>query len=258
MNALSRFLCRGVGVIAALLGLSMQAALASMVSVSISQLMITPGAGTLVIDPWTANASAVAHNSLGEVDGSFHPGPLLANASSSIGFADASGHASAADLLASASGNIDLIPGSAADTTALGALFTRFMITGGTGSVDVKFSMQVDGHQAGSTGAFGHVDINSLIATLELDGASVLFLHNPITAGANASFDVTTSTTLSATVSLNFDTEYQLFALADGELGEGETPEPGTAALVLAAAVGSTLARLQARRSRAGVRHAHA
>ena len=53
-----------------------------------------------------------------------------------------------------------------ADSTGVGDLFTTFTITGGTGAVDVTFTMDLSASQDGTTDAFGYVRRNELVATL--------------------------------------------------------------------------------------------
>jgi hypothetical protein len=204
----------------------------SISGVSIS--LIPPSAGTNTVDPWTAEASAVAHNSLGQADGQFDSSSGAALANAAVTFATGQGQANAISMTANAASAVNL-PGfnNEAGSTGLGSLFTTFMITGGTGDVLVAFSMHLDALQHGFADQVGSFR-SELVASLELDGDVVLFRDSILSGGPNFPDTVTTvATTLSDTRTLTFDTTYFVFIQADSESNAFNVPEPSGLALIL-------------------------
>jgi hypothetical protein len=209
----------------------------------ISNIHITPSAGTLAIDPWTAEARAFASNSLGETRGDFDTtmgtARTLAAANAVVVWAD--GHGSAGTLPLDAVGRTNInLPGhdNEADATGAGSLYTFFMVTGGTGAVNVAFSMDIAGEQSGLTDSVGYVDRNEIIATLDLDGSNVLFYEHLERIGPDDSFNFPTSVSRSASRSLVYGTPYFVLIQADAETNAHNVPEPGGLALVLTSLTG--------------------
>lgn len=206
-------------------------------TLTISSISITPSVGTASLDPWTAEASATVDNSLGQSAGQFDSSLGLAAANAAVSFVTAHGQADALAVTANASSAINL-PGilNQAEATGLGNLFTVFTLSGGSGDVDVTFSMHLEGLQHGFADAVGSIRNNELIASLELEGEVVLF-RDSILSGGPRFADTTDifSTTLSDTRTLTFDTRYFVFIQADAESnGINRIAEPTGLALILA------------------------
>lgn len=203
-------------------------------SMTISNIQISAGAGTLDIDPWTAQASATANNSLGESDGQFDSQPSVARADAMVTWADGHSAADAIGLTTPGSSSVNL-PGSnnQADSTGRGSLFTTFTVTGGTGDVNVMLSMDIDGSQDGFTDNSGSF-MNEIVAVLELDGDPKLFYDNIIHGGPGSNTTIGVNQTLSNTLTLSYDTPYFIFIEADSESNAMNVPEPGTLVLMLA------------------------
>jgi hypothetical protein len=222
-----------------LLALPFQSAVALVITsnhLTISGITITPASGTAFIEPWTAEASASANNSLGQSAGEFDSSASAAMANAAIIFATATGAADALVLTGSGDTAVNL-PGdlNQAAATGQGNLFTFFTIAGGIGSVDVTFAMHLDGTQHAFTDSIGRVR-SELVATLELDGNVVLF-RNDILEGGPAFPDTTKAfvDTLTSTQTLFFDTPYFVFIQADAESSGINLREPPGFALLLAA-----------------------
>jgi len=115
-----------------------------------------------------------------------------------------------------------------------GDLYGTFMITGGSGSVDVLFSMDVEGSLYGFTDEVGSFDPD-WIAGLWLDGAPILFDYQSLSGGPNFTDPAQTVTeTLSNIVSLSLDTSHFLYIGTDPKSPRNQNmPEPGTFVLAL-------------------------
>jgi hypothetical protein len=208
-------------------------------SLTISNIQITAGAGTVVIDLWTAQASATANNSLGESAGQFDSTAInsgtTAQADATVTWANSHGTANLSNLTATGTSAI-ILPGinNQTDSSGVGDLFTTFSITGGTGAVDVTFAMALAASQDGTTDGVGSVTRNELVASLTVDAISdpVLFFDSLHTLGPNSTFSDTQAPTLANTATLMFDTPYFMFIEADSEANAMNVPEPGTLALL--------------------------
>src|SRR5206468_1834821 len=83
-----------------------------------------------------------------------------------------------------------IIPGSqtaAASAVGHGNLFNFFMVTGGTGDVNVNFSVNLTGNLNGFTDAFGQAVQSETTFALELDGTPILFRNDLFAVGPNGS-----------------------------------------------------------------------
>jgi hypothetical protein len=198
-----------------------------------SNLQILPAAGTIQFGTWTAQAFAQANNSLGELQADFQSS--VGGQVQAAALANGRGTASGITLTASADshGNIPGTTFAAASSVGRAGLFTSVLITGGTGAVDVVFSLGMAGLLHGFADEFGSFE-TELVATLEVDGTPTLFDRFTLAGGPN--FPDTTqliSKNLSATQSLAFDTSFFVFVEADSESKLSNVPEPATFVLVL-------------------------
>jgi hypothetical protein len=151
-----------------------------------------------------------------------------------VTYAGAAGTAVVAPLSGAASSYAN-IPGAInveADSTGTGSLSNSFEITGGTGSVDVTFSVLIAGSNSVTTDQFGVLAQSETVFGLEVNGQPVLPFDQLLVVGPSSSNSSTFNQTLSNTVSLNFGTTYSLVAEADSESQAIDTtPEPATASL---------------------------
>jgi hypothetical protein len=221
----------------------------------LSNLLITPSTGSVVFaDIWSTQAFAEANNSLGEADFDFASGQGLppSSASATVTWAAGSGFASVDPLIASAATAINL-PGFDNNAIALGqgSLSNLFMLAGGTGAVDVRFAMDVDGSLHGFADDVGRFS-TEVIAALELDGSPLLFYSNMLSGGPNFPDTVVpVHQALSNTLSLEFGVPYFLFLQADSESFAQNVPEPGTLALTLLGLAGLAAIGAKSRKHKA-------
>ncbi|MCV2369753.1 hypothetical protein [Roseateles oligotrophus] len=235
--------------------LAVEVSLAAVVthgSLAISNIRINAAAGQLLIDPWSAQASATTNNSLGESSGQFDGPSNAAQANAAVTWATGHSSADATNPGAIAGSAVEL-PGkhNQADSSSAGALFTSFMITGGTGAVDVSFELDLIASQDGWTDDIAAVVRNELVASLSLDAFAnpLLFFDSIYSIGPNSSFSRTLTSTLSGTASLFYDTPYWVFIEADSESNAKNLPEPGSLMLVLFGGLAMGLSRARSARN---------
>lgn len=152
-----------------------------------------------------------------------------------VTFASAQGIANAANLTASASNQLNITGGTfAAGSSGQAFLINTFMITGGTGDVDVTFSAMINGMQSLMTDAFGEFAESDVIFSLELDGDPVLFHASQLTGGPNTSIQQQIAQAVSNTVTLQQNTVYTVVVGIDPEgKGSNSIPEPSTVILMV-------------------------
>jgi hypothetical protein len=245
--ASSLLLCAGL-----LLGIPEAADASSIASstISFSNPQITSAGGMVVLQgPWTSQAYANAQNSLGEINNEFTSSTGAAStASASVTWANASGTANVSPLSGTASGNVN-IPGTTgqAITASTADLLNTFMITGGTGMVNVTFSTNLNGELQVANDQYGVLATAEAIFALQVDGTPYLFFDSPISVGPSASivspFCYGTgsgcSPSLSNSVMLDYNTPCSLYIEIDAETsGYSVTPEPPAAVLLFTALLG--------------------
>jgi RHS repeat-associated protein len=123
-----------------------------------------------------------------------------------------------------------------------------FMITGGSGSVNTTFSINISGLLNLFTDTYGQSADAETVFTLQLNGNPVLFNDSLLSIGPNQSQALPISTTLSDSITLQYNTTYQLLIEADTESSVLNVPEPGIGALaILFAAIAFVFWRKRAR-----------
>jgi hypothetical protein len=221
-------------------------------AISFSNLQIVPASGTVVfLDFWTAEAFAQAQNSLGELDQQFSSSfGGVAQANAVVTFATGNANASALNISAAADSHGNIPGATTAQARSAGTpdLFNSFMITGGTGSVDVTLSTQVTGSLNVFTNAFGQQADTDTTFALEVDGTPILFRFDELSIGPSSSNSLSFSQTLSATTTLSFDVPSFLFVEVDSESEViNRVSEPSTVALLLSGLI--TLASFSRRKT---------
>ena len=173
----------------------LQAESNSSASMSISNLTITPTAGTVVFDaPWTTEAFAQAQNSFGGFDQQFNSGlGTLVQANAMTQFATGQALADPINLVLNGSATVNLNNPSglsAASSTGISDMYTTFRITGGTGPVNVTFSAMLNSLQSLMTTGGGILASSEVIFALTINGNVVLFRDSPLMIGANSSLEL--------------------------------------------------------------------
>jgi len=207
-------------------------------TLNLSNLQITSMAGSIQFGgAWQATAATQATNSFGELSSQFDSslgGTAVANAM--VNFASAQGIANAVNLTAGGTSQVNITGGTfQASSSGQAFLVNTFMITGGTGDVDVTFSAMINGMQSLMTDAFGEFAESDAIFTLELDGDPVLFSASQLTGGPNTSMQQQIAQALSNTVTLQYNTTYQINVGVDPDIPPvtNSIPEPSTIILMI-------------------------
>lgn len=234
---------------------SVSASEIAMSDLTFSNFNITPNTGSfdLLLNFWEIEAYAEARNSLGEIDqndqvsfdgGTVSAGAAVTWASSGAAAVSPSTLPPTLDVAGSVLSNV-VVPGEPkckpekwayAEGTA--TLINGFALTGGTGSVPVSFSVDLDGSKRVET---DNCDVaaawTELIFSFEIFGLDelVLFHRNRLEcSGPNCAKSELIDLTLTATETLEFDVPY-FFALQVDSESRAEVPLPPTALLLLAA-----------------------
>lgn len=218
---------------------------------------ITPSSGTLfLLSNWVASAYAQASTTSDYDTGD---SPRMANATGDFSFAHGESWTAgplALDVWGQAGANASvpgMTPGS--DTAAgRGGLSTYFIITGGAGSVNALFSVDLTGNLNVFTDQFGEYAEAETIFVAEVAGTPVLFDHRFHAIETSDAAGETFTTTLNQNVPLQFNTVYFLYLEADAEVLVSNVPEPHTAALALCGWLLVTGLRWRARRRRSGAK----
>lgn len=225
------------GLLAAIGCASLRATVICNAQISLTSLQILPTTGTFtLVTPWMATAFAQGQNSLGELDQHFDGPGLTASATATVTGVNASGSADASLLTAAASSmlNISGMGLMTASSTGQSALTSMFMITGGTGPVNVQFMANVTRTISLSTDAFGQFAEEEIIFSLLLDGNHVLFSDDLASIGSNDSFSMMISGIQSQMVTLQFNTVYTVGSYFDVDTPPNMNgiPEPATIWLI--------------------------
>ena len=207
-------------------------------SLTFSNLTIAPSAGTVVYDSsWTAESFVQAQNSLGELDQQYvSTNEATATADASATYATGHGDASPLTLAGTASSSA-IIPGSASQQAISEGqpdVYNSFTITGGTGTVNVAFSVDLSGMLNVMTDSYGANAVAETIFNLTLNGNSTLFSDTLLSVGPNSTNTLPVAVSLTNTVALQYGTDYFVFAQPDAETTAVTIPEPSTFVLILA------------------------
>lgn len=240
-----------------LLGLCTQPLHATAIAIALIQsesFTITPSAGSVTLSrPWTAASNAGAENSIGDSAGgyNFSSGGIAQTSEavpSAQGYSVADGGAFNLLSFAEVSVPTSLLAASAY----AGAEFWNteaFSITGGSGPVDVTFTVPVQMTASVFTDTRAYnvnlfADYYVGVANYPLIFKYFEFIQYP--AGKGWSSD-SFSGTLSGTITLDFDQTYPLYVDAFIGLNAANTPEPSTGCLLLLGAAGPLIRRLRRR-----------
>lgn len=202
------------------------------ISLTLSNILITPTSGSVVFqDPLTAEVFVQVANSQGVLDQQFD------SSAGGAAWVSASAQADAATMTLSTSSTMYLTGfNNQASFLSLSSLYGTFMITGGTGSVNVLLSMDVAGSLLGYTNSVGYFG-QYWVATLSLDGTPYLFDFNFLAGGPNTPATVlTVNQSLSTTVSLLYNVPYFFYSesLIDAQPEDNyNVPEPTTLTLIV-------------------------
>jgi len=211
---------------------------------SVSNIQIVPTSGTVVFTPQTAPvtiAGAVISDGFDSVSNRMES-PTRSEASISLGFASAAGVSDLTNLSLSANSNV-MLSGCRCQFETEGQAFLRqsFMITGGTGNVDVNLSALLSTMQSVITDQFSVFAASSVIINLQvLNAADFSTVHN-FSFSSRFSVLPTNSAVMEIerqlleSFTLQFGTEYSLRAsvFANSEAAQNEVPEPATVVLLV-------------------------
>src|ERR1043166_7621101 len=181
---------------------------------SFTNLAIIPSAGTLsFLTNWTASAYAQAGPANQFNSGT---GQQSANAAGdySLAHGDAAGWTPMGLNVSGSAKASASVPGqimASDDAAGRGAVNSLFMITGGTGSVNTLFSLNVGGSLNVFTDTYGESAEAETILSLELNGSPTLFDNQLLSIGPNDFNSITFSHGLNNSVALQSNTVYSLW-----------------------------------------------
>jgi len=215
---------------------------------SLTDLTITPSAGTLMfIVPFTASASALAQETLeGPSKDSMSALGALAQANATLLFASGQASADPANLLlanpatpllsSSSSANFNQPNGGIVAYSTATADFpsSTFEITGGKGPVMVNFGATLKGTQSLTNTGGGFDAISSVLFELLVNGQQVLFLNSFEQVGKNSSLLSVLSTTLASAITLQYGQSYTILVedVSQAQIYDTPIPEPSALSLL--------------------------
>ena len=227
-------------------------------TVSLSNLQLVPTSGSIVFlgpqfgSRTTASAavSNSATNGLFEESSTFSQSPTRAEAITTITFASAAGVSDFPNSLFSANSNVTLSGCTCTgESEGLAALHESFMITGGSGSVNVNLSALFQSIQILATDELSLFAATQADLVLQVGGADTFFFHFGFTI-PTGSINSDIQNQISQVVTLQFDQQYTLdvFLRANSRAAQNEIPEPATVVL-LASGLGFTAGFVRKRRA---------
>lgn len=208
----------------------------------LTSLTITAASGTVVFDPTmtTSEAFAQAQNSFGGFDQDYNSA-LGAKVSSNamVQFAAGKALADPVNLVLKSYSNVNIpnepigfVAASSQGTADI--LNSNFMITGGTGPVNVTFDAMLKWIQSVATDIHGINASSEVVFSLAINGTQVLFLDSPLMVGSNASASINQNPyDLKNSIMMNYDQDYTIFIEVDSESSGQSVPEPSTIALLI-------------------------
>jgi len=210
-------------------------------TMDLTSLTITPASGTVVFDPTTttSEAFAQAQNSFGGFDQEYNSGlgtKVTSNAMTQ--FACGKAAADPVNLVLNSYSNVNIpnepIGFVAASSQGTADIYnTNFMITGGTGSVNVTFDSFLKWVQNLATNINGINATSEVVFSLAINGTQVLFLDSPLMVGSNASASIENNNyELKNSTMLNYNEDYEIYIETDAESSGQSMPEPSTLALL--------------------------
>jgi hypothetical protein len=214
-------------------------------SISVTSVTITPASGTVVFtDPWSSQVFAQAQNSLGGFNQNFNSSNMsqIVSTNAMVQFATGQALADPTNLLmnttnAMSTVNIPTVPLGflAASSQGTADIFnSTFMVTGGTGQVNVTFNAMLNSLQSLFTDIHGISATSEVIFTLAINGNTVLFRDSPLAIGPNMTLVLPFSGMVGPnSMMLNYNQDYTLFMELDAESSGQSMPEPSTIALLV-------------------------
>ena len=200
---------------------------------SFTNLVITPGGGTFqLLANWQSSAFAQ-----GGVSNQYNSAFSASTATATGDYSQARGSAAPGSgffgVSGSGSATASILGQIEASDAAVGrgAVVDTFRITGGSGSVNVLFSTLINGSLNLLTDNYGQSADAETVFTLQVDGNPILFNDQVLTIGPNQNAQSPFSTLLSNTVTLQYNTVYQIYIEADAEAFASNIPEPGLGAI---------------------------
>jgi hypothetical protein len=215
----------------------------STTSLTFSSFQIVPASGTIVFSLPNTQALARATNSLGEESlqlvNSDSP-TAIQLASASVTFASGFANADPLNFIGSQNSSA-MLSGCTCEAFGVGqtVLQKSFVITGGTGNVDVTFSAVLLTMQTVMTDAFGTFAGSNVLAGIHLGSSSIFpTVFNVIEIGPNDSRVSNVQQQLSQVLTLQFNQVYRLdISLSANSTvvnqAPTEIPEPATAVLLV-------------------------
>ena len=214
----------------------------SITSMTLSNFQVVPTSGTIMFFLPRNQALARATNSLNQESLQIVVTESLttAQASANVTFASASAVADPVNSSGSQNSNATL-SGCNCEAFAVGqtVLQQSFIITGGTGNVDVLFSGLLVMSQTLLTDEFGLVAGSNVLVGIHLGSSSIFpTIFSTLTIGPNGSLVSNIEQQLSQILTLQFNTEYRfdLTLSANSRVvnqAPGEIPEPATVVLLV-------------------------
>lgn len=218
----------------------------SVTSVTVSNVQLTPTAGTIMffttqLSPGT-RAGAVVTDGFNDVSNRSES-PTRSEASITVGSASASALSDFTNRTFSANSSV-MFSGCICSAEAEGQTFLReaFTITGGTGNVDVNLSALLSTMQTLMTDQFSLFAASDVLVNLQvIDASNSSIVHN-FSFDSRLSIRPPTNATaleiqrqLSEVLALQFNTQYSLVisAFANSRAAQNEIPEPASVVLLV-------------------------
>jgi hypothetical protein len=216
----------------------------SLTSVSVSNIQLTSTSGTIVfLGPQFSDrtgAAAVASNTtttgLFQETSTIRADPTRSAATANLTFASASGVSDFPSLLLNTNANVTLSGcGCTGTSEGLASLHETFMITGGTGSVDVTFSALFDTLQTLVTDQLSVFAASDLSINFQVAGVDIFSVDSRLSIGPNNSVMMEVQRQFSQLLTLQFNQPYTvgIFLRSLSRAEQTEIPEPATVVLLL-------------------------